>query len=138
MEMSKPSQQKGRRIVTRIVITYVLEDDASQQEHTMELSRERGGDVVDGLIWNRKLMDRLAYEDAPGKCEKPKKRPARPEDGWKRKDSDGAPRLTTMSEESGGNGNGNGPGDGDGEDDCLWFHEESCTWLKLCKPLGGD
>jgi hypothetical protein len=115
---------RPRRIVRKIVLTYTVEGDPEQKEQTMTLTRESQGKAVDGIVWSRSLMDRLAYLRGAGSqgCEAVQRRPARGDDGWQQNGKpprDGA-SLTAASDPSRG--------------ECIWLHEESCTWIAWCDP----
>jgi hypothetical protein len=152
--MDAPGQaQGGRRVVRRIVLTYTLEDDPSGAEHTMVVERGEAGAVVDGLVWSRRLMERLTYMGEGG--QPVPQRSGRPDDGWSRRG-----RQAAGGQGGGGNGDGNGGGNtrngggddslaggngGDadagqvsamstGVDECIWLHMESCSWMSLCDP----
>lgn len=137
MNRPVPPARGSRRIVKQIVLTYTLEDDPEQREHTMTLTR-RGGGAVDGVIWSRRLMDRLAYMDGPGsQAQRVTQRPARGEDGWVRSGgqeaalSVGGDVVEAGPAESGGMST---MSTGVENPECIWLHQESCSWLSYCDP----
>jgi hypothetical protein len=118
----------ARRIVRKIVITYTLEGDDSKTEHTLGLAHTGGGEVVDGVVWSHKLMNRLRYEDPqrPGQAVPVTRRPGDRQQ-WRRVQDDGTASASTASTTENGNG------DTDLED-CIWYHEDSCYWRSFCDP----
>lgn len=128
--MEQPgSPARAGRIVTKIVLTYT--DEATGEEKNVTLTREQGGVVVDGLIWNRALVERIGYTNGqePGRCRPAGRRRVGPGDGWTRKGGsatgadDGVMRLAAA-----------GDGSGDDEGECVWLHLDSCEWMSWCDP----
>jgi hypothetical protein len=132
--MDKPgSPAHGeRRLVQRIVLTYTLEGDAEQREYTVTLSRDEGGARVDGVVWSRTLMDRLGYQNDQQGCVPVPRRPARPDDGW-RKNGGAAQSRNALSDPAATDLTAaDATLQGAGEE-CIWLHRETCTWVSWCE-----
>jgi hypothetical protein len=125
--MDKPGSAVDgeRRLVRRIVLTYTLEGEAAEREHTIALSRDEGGARVDGVVWSRALMDRLGYQNGQAGCVPVPRRPARPDDGWRKNGGPVEPEQAELSA-------ADATRQGDGEE-CIWLHRETCTWLSWCE-----
>lgn len=140
--MNRPDPAaEPRRVVTKIVLTYTLEGDASQEEHSVTLSSDGGAAPVDGVIWSRSLMERLGYVDGPeARCKPVPRRPARPEDGWRRRgkpeSADAESASTAAVSDVGTAGTTDvsiaAATDSGDNPDCIWLHDQSCTWMSLC------
>lgn len=123
-------------------MTYTLDGDDSQAEHTFGIVHRGDGEDVDGLVWSRSLMDRLNYPDAqqPGRCVPvPRKRPG-PDDRWERI---GDPASETKPATDGGKRSSSDVAASDVETaatsdvqasagDCYWLHKQSCDWIAIC------
>jgi hypothetical protein len=105
----------ARRMVRKIVLTYSVEGEDT--ERTVTVTHTEGGQAVDGLILDRKLLNRLFYEDPANNRYRPvDRRPApRPpeERKWRVEANGGAAAMSS----------GN---------DCVWIHDESCNWTEFC------
>jgi hypothetical protein len=140
MNGPEASSGGGRRVVREIVVTYTLEGDSSGKEHTMGLRHSGQGAAVDGVVWSRRLMDRMAYQDqqASGRCVPVETRKGGPE--WKKFGNPGPagsdPTAGGGVESTGGD---NEPmvaraaaGESDVAGECFWIHDESCIWTVIC------
>lgn len=119
--MQKPEPGKGtRRLVKQIVVTYTLEGDPEQKEHTFGLRHTGEGAAVDALVWSSKLMKRLRYEDEkqPGRCVTPEQRSVGPE--WRRIGTSGT--MDTLA-------------NGDDRHHCYWIHDPDCFWFQHCDNI---
>jgi hypothetical protein len=132
MDTPDSEAQGERRLVQRIALTYTLEGDAAQREYTITLSRDDGGARVDGVVWSRALMDRLGYRNGPQGCVQLPRRPARPEDGWRKNGGAAQSRAALSAPEQGELTVADAAGQGDGEE-CIWMHRETCTWVSWCE-----
>jgi hypothetical protein len=131
MNKPDPMAAEPRRVVTKIVLTYTLEGDATQEEHSVTLSSDNGGAPVDGVIWSRSLIERLGYTNGEGAgCKPVPRRRARPEDGWHRRG--GRPESAEPESAEPESAIGTAAADDGDNPDCIWLHDPGCTWLSLC------
>ena len=135
MKEHHPAGAKSRRNVTKIVLSYVVEGEEEENEQTVTLSREGHGVTVDGVVWSPSLMEKLAYLEAHGPAKPVPRRPSRPEDGWQSRGRPGVGPGSGATAE-GGESRGEAPASAlrqnGGDEDCLWLHDQSCTWISLC------
>jgi hypothetical protein len=133
MSSSAPQAGRNRPLVRQIVLTYTMEGDPEQKEHTLTLSREGTGAVVDGVVWSRRLMDRLGYLDRPGGgCEPVQRRPARPEDGWRRRVAAGGGVDATSDDPGTASFSAAATSADDDGRECVWIHSADCRWIEWC------
>jgi hypothetical protein len=131
MQGPEPTARPARRLVHEIVLRYTLEGDDAGTKHEVTLRSTGGGAAVDGVVWNRELMDRLGYTDAQpgnGRCVPVPQRPSQAADGWERRGGQ-ASRGTKSAETSDMETSLASTQDGV---DCIWLHTESCHWISYC------
>jgi hypothetical protein len=107
----------ARKLVQKIVVTYVMEDDPGT-EHRFTATHGKGGQAIDGMIWDRALLDKLHYQDRGGDRYRPVDRKPGPQPDGQRNW-----RVTRDDGEAQAMSSGN---------DCVWLHDEACFWSEFC------
>lgn len=103
------SEPRGTKLITRVVVYYRRPDEKEEQHITLESTRGGGG--IDGLAWNRPLVEKLAYREN-GKYVDPRK--GQDPGDWKLTTSE--TETTSLTDDG----------------DCLWVHNFDCSWWKCC------
>lgn len=106
------------RVVTKIEVTYRLENDPAGTERRLTVASE-AGEVVDGVIMNAALVRKLAYRENTGYENAKNEKGTGP---WKVTKSSST-ELSSASEDSSLN------------PECVWLHNTDCTWFMYCADV---
>ena len=110
--------EQARRIIREIVVTYRMSDDPKGEDQKFTIRNTGEGEAVDGVIWNRSLMEKLGYLEGDGRCTPVKSGPGK---GWETDLKQPETQTQTqvrMAAAAGG--------------DCIWLHDETCFWWEYC------
>lgn len=111
------------RKIRKIVVTYQDAGPGQQEEFIIE--NRKGGEVITGVIWDEKLMKKLAYS-TPGGCDPVETLPGG--DRWEtNKKHDHSTAHTPGAESSARE---------QPEEalsyHCVWLHDDHCNWTSYC------
>lgn len=133
------------KLVTKIVVTYTLDGD----EREFTATHTGNGGAVDGMIWGPSLLNKLFYQEQGNNKYRPvdRKPSSGPGQGeWKVESRGGGAGQAGSggatgsggAAESGGEVESGGEmlamGGPPGGRDCVWLHNENCTWWEFCSP----
>lgn len=109
------------RRVQEIVIVYTVPGDDTPRQLRLQ---NPDGQVIDGIIWNRALMERLRYA-AGSQCVPPKVGQGTKPWRLQRQPGDSATQAALSAEAT--------AADETSGDSCVWLHDEACNWDRYCE-----